>query len=265
MDSELIAKIKQSGLLDETDIKEENGVVITKGSCGVNRPAIRGFNYYWAFITKQNSITLNNLEDGHQIQFLTSKADLPEFNYESNILNINNNDEESEEDYPLYYKDFLDNNMSIGNLAYQNEVILKCNKIKLMFDYPNRAKTMLQITADDEMKGFTVGELALKIMQRYHMLYYMNYNYDVKTGKVIDEKHTFEWNRPYVQPPIPDGSNNGLDFLDREFKAPVKNPEAFEHCFGEPCFEYEWSDNGVKRIEYNKQMDYWKVICIDYI
>lgn len=231
-----------------------------------DKPYFKGFSDYYACIREQDNIAKENLEHGQQIRFISNK-DLP--------IKINKNDSEEESDkesdedieYPLVYWDFLNNSMSIQNLglAYKDEVILKCSKIKLFFKYPNRQQTMMEIVADDNMKGFTVGELALKVMQRYHMLYYINYNYNVKDGKVIDVPHTFEWNRPYVQPPIPDGNKVVYDFLDKEFIAPKKDTNAFDYCYGEPCFEYEWTDNGIKYLKYNKQMDYWEVICINYI
>lgn len=268
-DSELITKIKSYGILDETDIKIEGGHITTKGMSSIDTPWDRGFAYHTAFVKKQNTLTKVNLKHDQQIVFLPTNDVLPTFSYEDNILNsINNDDVSSEEDtnYPLVYKAFLDNNMSVKNLglAYEEEVILKCSKINVLFDYPNRQYTMMQITADDVMRGFTVGELALKVMQRYHMLYYLNFNYNLKEGKMIDEPHTFEWKRAYVQPPIPTGEKIP-DYRDNEYKHITRDNTAFEHCFGEPFMEWEWADNGVKCLKYDKQTNYWKVICMDYI
>jgi hypothetical protein len=161
------------------------------------------------------------------------------------------------------YSDFVDNHMTVQGLARENDIVLLCSSIKVMFNYPNRDEIIMTINADDAMKGFNMGELALKVMQRYHMLYYLNYNYDMKIGKVIDKPHTFERNRPYIQPPIPDSNTNTFDFLSMSMPYNVSFKQDL-HCFGSGM-EYEWFDNGIKCLIYNKPMDYWEVICVDYI
>jgi Leucine-rich repeat (LRR) protein len=148
------------------------------------------------------------------------------------------------------YSDFVDNHMTVQGLARENDIVLLCSSIKVMFNYPNRDEIIMTINADDAMKGFNMGELALKVMQRYHMLYYLNYNYDMKIGKVIDKPHTFERNRPYIQPPIPDSNTNTFDFLSMSMPYNVSFKEDL-HCFGSGM-EYEWFDNGIKCLIYNK-------------
>ncbi|QKF93719.1 hypothetical protein QKU48_gp0261 [Fadolivirus algeromassiliense] len=242
-DSELVKTIKSYGILDDTDIIFKNGYMFTKGgSFSLDDDMNRDFTYKWEYIKKRDNITKTNLNDNQTISFLLQLPDkeykeLPPFNYETYMANDNVSDEgdnDDENDYDmLLYKTFIDNQMSVDNLGlvYENEIVLKCSYANILYSYPNfNSNIVFTIHADDEIAGFTMKELALKAMQRYHLLYYLFKNYNMKSGEIIAD-----------------------------------NTSEFERCFRPTLWDSEWSDNGLLNLMYHKNTDQWEFVCCDYI
>lgn len=201
--------------------------------------------------------TRNNLHDGQYISFQLNVPNAKPFDYDKFLntcyvipkktrslidlhKNKNNNDNNkdlnyldssSEDDYnAIFHSTFVENNMSINGLGllYENEVVLKSSYIKILYDYPCKTNATFHIKADNEVVGFTYGELALKSMQFFHMLYTLYKQYDLSSGCI------------------------------------VQSGDINNRCF-DSIFEYEWRDNGLDRLIYNKQNDEWVFECIDYI
>ena len=124
--------------------------------------------------------------------------------------------------------------MSLDNLGllYEDEIILKSSYANVHFDYPNfKSYVTFSLHADNEMRGFTVKELALKMMQRYHLLYFLFDNYDMTKGKLFPDKKLIGDTR---------------------------------RCFRPCLFTGEWY-NGLKCICYDKEFDRWTFECINAI
>lgn len=254
-DTDMVKKIKESNLLDENDILETENMIITPGSMGVICDMIKDFTYKNAYIKKRDQIIRNTFVDGQEIDFLLNvqkpfNYDLYYMNQKStikpnsfidqyknnqnnqNVMNEYDYDEDSDDNY-LYYDLFIKNNHSIKglNLLHEDEIILKCSYINLLFNYPcYTPKTTFRIEADNEMEGFTFGELALKAMQFYHLLFDLYKHYDVQKG---------------------------IYSIDME-------PD--QHCYFRPvAYIGEWDDNGLRSLKYNKETDTWEFNCITYI
>ena len=248
VDSDMVKEIKASDILDENDIVENEKVIITPGSIGINCDFIKDFDYKYVYIKKRDMMTKNTLVDGQEIKFILSNENI-KFNYDDYTnqkektkpvslidqykgttanTRISRNEyeenkqngkydtweesEESDNDY-LYYEQFIKNNHSIKglNLLYENEIILKSSYINILYMYPcYTPHTTFRITADNEMEGFTFGELALKAMQFYHLLFDLYKHYDVQKGirEDLAENDRDRYFRPVAY--IGEWENNGL-------------------------------------------------------
>jgi hypothetical protein len=196
---------------------------------------LRDFTYKLECAKKIDENTRNSLQDSVMINFILSDEPVPKFNFETyfNQKTDDQYDESYDDDSILLYDTFIKNNMSVDNLSlvYENEVVLKCSYINVFFGHPNFAEqTTFRIVASDILKGFTMKELALKVMQKYHMLVFLYKNYDMEKGTIVTEM---------------------LPFNDR--------------CFRPCMYEGEWTDNGVSGLQYHKDVDYWEVILFNYI
>lgn len=252
-DSEFVKRIKSYGILDDEDIVFKNGYMFTKGgSFHLDDDMGRDFTYKWEFVKKRDNITKSELNDKQVISFMLMDPNkhyknLLPFNYD-NYMNgdvsmsedAKESDNEDDDYEMLLYETFMNNGLSIDNLGlvYENEVILKCSYANILFSYPNfNSNTAFTIHADDEICGFTFKELALKAMQKYHLLYFLFKNYDMEKGTLINENS--------------DNTNHFNTFENR--------------CFRPTLWESEWTENGLLNLVYNKQTDQWKFECCDYI
>ena len=264
IDSEMVKEIKTSGILTEEDIIENEKVIITPGSMGINCDTIKDFTYKNAYIKKRDFINKTSLIDGQEIKFILGNQNIT-FNYNDytnqpekikrvSLINqykgthnsemnhneylqnkdkINDIESEESDNNCLYYEQFIKNNHSIQglNLLYENEIILKSSYINILYNYPcYTPKTTFHISADNEMEGFTFGELALKAMQFYHLLFDLYKHYDIQKG---------------IRKELPDN--------DRE------------RYFRSVAYIGEWEDNGLHSLKYHKETDTWEFICIEYI
>jgi len=219
--------------------------MFTRGSCSWDCDISRDFTYKWQYIQKRNKITKASLQDDQTISFILQGPNkryeqIPPFNYDNYMntaqtsLELNTNDEERDDYEMLLYQTFVDNGMSVDNLGlvYENEIVLKCSYANILFSHPNfNSNTVFTIHADDEITGFTMKELALKTMQRYHLLFFLFQNYDMQKGIIVDDNTK----------PIDDC------------------------CFRPTLWKSEWSDNGLLNLVYNKNTDQWRFECCDYI
>lgn len=214
-DSDVVKKIKASGILDDDEFSFKNGYIFPKSSSSFALDNTYNRNSYYksAYIKKSDCITLNTLVDEETIDFIL----------------IDTND-----DNVLEYQKFVNNDFKIDGLwlADPDDVVLKLSYCDVLFDYPCfDSKVVFTLHPTDKMIGFTRKELALSVMQKYHMLYYLSCNYSTAVGKVVDDK-------------------TSIKREDSVFR---------------PIMEYEWRDNGVLQLQYNKIKDQWCVIYEDYI
>ncbi len=182
-----------------------------------------------AFIKDRDSDTKNNTEDDISIDF---------------ILNPNGNSElpklDDDDDIPtecvLLYETFVKNKMSIDGLGLINadDVVLKSSYCNILFNYPVncRENIVFTIHADNDTIGFTRKELALKSMQKYHLMLYLYKNYDVEKGMIVSNE------------------------LAKERKITMFSPSRYDD---------EWTDNGLLNLIYCKELDQWIFNCYDYI
>ena len=141
--------------------------------------------------------------------------------------------------------DYDENEMDLGGLLYENfmqnkidiknpdDIVLQCSNAKIHYSYPCSPSNAVTFTiqADDEMKGFTRKELAVKAMHFFHLIYYIYQHYDTNTRNFI----------------------------------PDKGPGVYEGLFRPTCFPGEYENNGLRNLQYNKEKDYWEFICMEYI
>jgi hypothetical protein len=214
-ESEQITFIKESGLMPEDEIKFEKGYMFFKdGGFSVDDPWQREFHYKHTYISNRDKKTKESLQDNQTIKF----------------CNINHNsDDENEDDYEnthgLLYKEFLDNKIE---LKEPDELVLAQSYISVRFNSPVfRDHTTFTILANDEMKGFTRKELAIKCMKYFHLQYYLCQHYDMNEG-CFKQDHGTGLFRPVL-------------YYD------------------------EYTENGLSALEYYKEKDYWLFICMDYI
>lgn len=209
-DSELIKKIKSFGILCSDDIVHKNGYIYAKdGSVCLDNDFHRDFFYQYAFVKKRDDITKENLVD-EQI--------ICPFDDEYN----------DEDEKAVWYEDYVKNmNVDNLNLLHENEIVLKSSYMNILFKSPNfNSETTFKIYADDEVEGFTMKEIVLKVMQKYHMLYFLYKHYDMEKGIISNE---------------------------------IKSP-----CFRPVLYESDWLDNGLSHLCYDKKSNTWEFICANY-
>jgi len=228
-DSELVKKIKSYGILTEEDISIQGGFIKFKGGIGVEMPGDRDFWYSNTYAGKRDEITVVGLQDNCILEFRLHDdciLEVPAFNYDMFINKIYNEAYDNEEfgRNLVFYENFI-KNMSVEGLIYENEVVLKCSYINVHFRYPMlQSDVTFKIMADNELDGFTMKELVLKVMQRYHMLVFMWQNYDIKNG--------------------------------------IINPTS-RNCFKPLVYESDWTMNAVTGLKYNKTNNTWMVMLLD--
>jgi len=231
-DSDFVKMIKSLNVLDEDDITFKNGYIFSKespGSFGLDCTMNRDFYYRITFTKKRDRLTKNSTDNKSTIDFIL----LPEG---TNIENVVDDEYDGiPDDNVLFYDKFVNNNMSIDNLGLHvpDDIVLKSSYCNILFDYPVNYKehTVFTVHANDEIVGFTRKELALKVMQRYHLMWYLCKNYDVEKGMIVSDE------------------------LAKERKITI-----FESNF----YTSDWTDNGVVSLIYKKETDQWIVNCYEY-
>lgn len=256
-ESEQIKKIKESGLIPEDEIKFENGYMFFKdGGFSIDTPHQRDFTYKYKYIQNRDKKTKDSLQDKQLIEFHN-------VNHDSDKETDSESDNE-ENTYGLSYTEFLANNIRLKN---PDEIVLEQSYISVHFNSPNyRDHTTFTIHADDEMKGFTRKELAIKCMKYYHMQYYLCRTYDLDKGCFVTnnpvnqmyDKHS-EFNESLEEE---HRKNPSMDWL---FKEPQKTFKIHHQIFSPVLYYDEYTDNGLNELEYNKEKDYWIFVCLTYI
>jgi hypothetical protein len=234
-DSEFVKKIKSFGILDETDITFKGGYIFGKdGGFALDMNNFqRDFEYKSAYINKRDKITKESLKNDYYIDFVVLPNDktMDDYNnYDSDELFDDNI-------YFITYEKFMQNNMKIDGLNLQNpdEIVLESSYCNVLYSYPGfDDKTAFTIKADDEITGFTRKELALKVMQRYHLLCYLFQNYDKESGCVVSQEL-------------------------------AQQREERKIMFRSVMYETEWTDNGLKSLIYHKETNQWTFECCNYI
>lgn len=178
-------------------------------------------------VNKKDQETLDALQDNDTIEFVLLPNGKTIDDFRKNDI-----DEHDIETYALLYKRFIDNNMKIDglNLFGDTDIVLKSSKCDLVINAPaHDYGTVFRLRADDDMIGFTRKELALKVMQRYHLMWYLCQNYNLETGKITD------------------------------------NPEERkEIIFRATMYDSYWWNNGLICLQYHKNANQWEFICYDY-
>ncbi len=182
-----------------------------------------------AFIKDRDENSKNNTDDNRSIDFILNpngNNELPELN----------EDEDIPKECVLLYETFVNNNMSVDGLGLigADDVVLQSSYCNILFNYPVncRENIVFTIHADNDTVGFTKKELALKAMQKYHLMLYLYKNYDVEKGKIVSDE------------------------LAKERKTTIFSPSRYDD---------EWTDNGLLNLIYCKEMDQWIFNCYDYI
>jgi hypothetical protein len=125
-------------------------------------------------------------------------------------------------------------------LMFENEIILKSSYANIHYGSPFfNSDVTFTLHADDEVEGFTMKELALKVMQRYHLLGFLYKNYNMDEGKIQSE-------------------SSETDLF-------TTKPKSDKYCFRPVLYDSEIFDNGVMGVEYNKDKDHWTIMMYDYV
>lgn len=160
-------------------------------------------------IRERDKITKDSLEDTHSINFILIPEGI------TNLPEIDPNDTLPEQ-FVLTYDKFINNNMCVDNIGLlnANDIVLESSYCNILFNYPVNCyeHTNFTITADDRKIGFRRNELALKAMQKYHLLWYLCKNYDVEKGKIVSNELANERNIIMFKPNqhINEYTQNGL-------------------------------------------------------
>lgn len=182
-----------------------------------------------SIIDQRNKSTNATLEDGTQIDFLLLK--------EGETVEVDDEyDDRPQEQYILTYEKFIENNHQIEglNLADPDDIVLNLSECYILFKYPvSRQVTIYKLRAKDEMIGFTRAELALAVMQRYHLMVYLYLNYDIEKGKVV----------------------SGDELKERDSKKILYVPFMYEE---------DWTLNGVTGLKYCEELNQWEVLLYNY-
>ncbi len=234
-DSALVKKIKNLKVLDDDEITFKDGYIYNKNEkfCALDTDDTRTFEYKMTYISKRDEITKNNTDDKQSIEFVL----VPEGKTIRDIKILDKYDDMYDGEFVLLHETFANNNMSIDGLGLygEDDIVLKSSYCNLLLEYPcYREKTVFTIYADDDMVGFTRGELALKAMQRFHLKLYLCNNYDVSKGMVVSGELAKKRTRDQI-------------------------------LFEPTMYMDEWDRNGLVSLTYNKETDQWTFICHDYI
>ena len=167
---------------------------------------------------------------------------------DKDISDDKSDDKSDDEMNVLLYEKFVNNGMKVDNLGllYENEIILKSSYANILFTYPvYRDSVVFTLTANNDVEGFTMKELVLKVMQRYHLLTFLCVNYNMAEGKIVNTEAETD-------------------------NVPMKHlftnvPKSDRDCFEPTLYTSEWTDNGVVQLKYHKDKDQWEVMLYDYI
>lgn len=136
---------------------------------------------------------------------------------------------ENTETVGIKYKEYFDDIKNETNkiiLKNSEEIVLESSEFNLCFNYPTLNQVIFSIKAPDPVKGFSRKELADIIFRYYHMQYFISMNYDSKKGEI--------------------NLSNG----DGIFAS---------------IFPFEYEENGIYGIEYNKDKKIWQIGYMNYI
>lgn len=137
--------------------------------------------------------------------------------------------DENDEITGIRYSDFIVDFMVSGEkLANPNDIVLASSVARLRYSSPGEG-TEFNIRADNEMIGFSRLELATKALKYFHLLYYLYSNFDIDKGQIVE---------------------SGTEIKSKIFS---------------PVFEYEYRDNGLSSLKYDKNKNVWNCIYMDYI
>lgn len=221
-ENDVIRFIRTSGVVPENAIEishgcissyDENGKMIQSGIA--NAGAIE-FVYKQQYERFRNKRTRDSLKDGDAIYFSDKNAPPPEEDESS---------EEGELVNGLHYKAFM---AKTFDLERPDDIVLESSFIDIFYSNPCwKERVTFTIWADDPMKGFTRKELAIKAMQRFHLLYYLCDNYNMEEGKIDPERSTCSF-------------------------SPV-------------LYLNEYTDNGLYSLCYQIEEKRWEFITIDYV
>lgn len=149
------------------------------------------------------------------------------------VPQIDHIDYSSDDDFDyegIYYEDFVANNMQVQEIEGGNDIVIEANYIHIFFDTPCFSdQPTFTITTDNETIGFTRKELILKVMQLFHMLYYLYKNYDMENGTITTNDISYD-----------------------------------KKCFRPLLADYDYNDNGVVGLKYDKLYNRWNVLMINY-
>jgi hypothetical protein len=206
-DTEEIRFIKASGLIPEGVITLGNGCVTVRNEDGSLQYAglclDPGWDWRNVYVDYRDKDYRTKLEDEAHIRF---------------------EDETTEKEEPcgLYLQAFTNGTYK---LAKADEVVIPASYANIYFAEPNwEEHVMFKLVASDKMKGFTRAELAIRVMNRWRMMHWLCFNFDLTTGK-------------------PD-------------------PAKPSHIFAPVLRETEYTHNGLEGLRYNKAKDVWVVECI---
>lgn len=177
--------------------------------------------YQKEYVRYRDKKFLSELDDGHYITF-------DDMNESECIILHQMNEECMDIDHDnirgITYQAFINKTFRLEN---ENEVILPLSHINVHFSYPcSNDNVTFGIVADNPIRGFTRLELATKVMQRFHLLYYLFCNYSLEEGEI-------------------NSSNSSAIF------APMTTTD-------------EYTDNGLAGLSYDKKLNRWDFECINY-
>ncbi|ARF11289.1 hypothetical protein Klosneuvirus_1_146 [Klosneuvirus KNV1] len=164
-----------------------------------------------------------NCRDKKTIELLEDKQIISFIDESVPSITPTENDSSDDEDSGIRYKAYMDKTYKLQD---PDIIVHPCSYVNIHYDTPNwKEHATFRIPADDEIKGFTRHELMKKALERFHMLYYIFSNYNIDDGKV--------------------------------------NPEKPSCLFHPLLFINDYTDNGLRCLEYNKEKNYWVFECME--
>lgn len=214
-ETDVIRFIKESGVVPEETISIKNGGVTSYDENGkliqwsIGNASDIEFIYKQQYERFRNKSTLDSLKDGDTIFF-------------------NDNNSPQEEGEPvngLSYKSFVNKTFDLEN---PDDIVLNASYINLFLSYPCwKDHVTFRINANDPFKGFSRKELAVKAMERFHLLYYLCTHYNINEGKI--------------------------------------DPGSPSYMFTPVLYLDEYIDNGLHSLTYQKKENRWEFTTIEQI
>lgn len=224
-ETDLIRFIKESKVIPEGIIKREGGGITvyeedgTVSHCGVATAHSIESDYKYTYIKYRDKATIEKLKDADTILF------------DDENVETESGDSGSDEDSlstfsgGLTYDAFMKATFKLND---PDEIVLAAGHMNVHFSYPCwQDQVTFSLCANDPIRGFTRLELATKVMRRFHLLYYLCFNYSVEEGQV--------------------------------------NPHKASGLFAPVIRESEYTDNGLAALTYDKKLNRWVVECMEYI